>query len=305
MELRQVQYFLGVARAGTFSRAADELHVAKSALSKQIKLLEDELGAELLLRGPGRREVELTAAGEAFLADAVTIVAAMGHGRERVRDLGGITRGRASVVIAYGWDAWPGWQAMVTEFRRQHSALSLKVSQGESVREMLATVGSGDNDLAIMADTVVPEMPGLRIEVLHAEPVFVVLPPGHPVAMREQVTLAELRDERWVAGPLERSLIERVAAAAGFAPILDDDAPTAAMVRELVLAGTGISICGRSETEFYAPSTAIPLAPEITASIFIAYRSAYRKAATRAVRDFLRACFGWSRDGDVPAAAVE
>lgn len=112
MELRQVQYFLGVARAGTFSRAADELHVAKSALSKQIKLLEDELGADLLLRGPGRREVELTPAGEAFLADAVTIVAAMGHGRERVRDLSGITRGRASVTVALGWDAWPGWREM-------------------------------------------------------------------------------------------------------------------------------------------------------------------------------------------------
>lgn len=73
------------------------------------------------------------------------------------------------------------------------------------------------------------------------------------------------------------------------------------MLRELVLAGVGIAVCGRSETGFYAPAASIPLAPELTASIFIAYRSAYRTAATRAVRDYLRACFGWTPDGGVGA----
>jgi DNA-binding transcriptional LysR family regulator len=305
VELRQVQYFLGVARAGTFSRAAEDLHVAKSALSKQIKLLEVELGAELLLRGPGRREVELTAAGEAFLADAVTIVAAMGHGRERVRDLSGIARGRASVIIAPGWDAWPGWQEMVTEFRRRHPELSLSVTQGGLIGDMLTAIGAGDGDLAVMADTEVPERPGLRVEVLHAEPVFVILPPGHRLAARDHIGLGELTDERWVLPPIERSLVTRLAGAEGFSPIIEDDAPSAAMVRELVLAGTGVAICGRSETEFYAPATSVLLEPEVTASVFIAYRSAYRTAATRAVRDYLRACFGWTRDADVPAAAVE
>jgi DNA-binding transcriptional LysR family regulator len=138
VELRQVQYFLGVARAGTFGRAADEMHVAKSALSRQIKLLEDELGAELLLRGPGRREVELTPAGKAFLDDAVTIVSAMGHGREVVRELSGVTRGRVSVMVANGWDAWPAWPDMIGEFRRQYPALSVKITQGGSIRDMLA-----------------------------------------------------------------------------------------------------------------------------------------------------------------------
>src|SRR5262245_10427057 len=116
MELRQVQYFLGVVQAGTFGGAADDLHVAKAALSRQIKLLEDELGAELLLRGGGRREVELSEAGEAFLAEAVTIVEAMDQGRERVRGPSGEARGRVTVVVTQGWDAWPGWAEIVAEF---------------------------------------------------------------------------------------------------------------------------------------------------------------------------------------------
>src|SRR3954453_19228254 len=139
MELRQVEYFLGIARAGTFGRAADELHVAKSALSKQIKLLEDELGADLLLRGPGRREVELTPAGEAFLEGAGTIVDAMGHGGAPVRALSGPVRGQVRVVVAQGWDAWPGWSDMVVEFNRPHPELTGKMTQADSTARILGT----------------------------------------------------------------------------------------------------------------------------------------------------------------------
>jgi DNA-binding transcriptional LysR family regulator len=302
VELRQVQYFLGVARAGTFGRAADELHIAKSALSKQIKLLEDELGAELLLRGPGRREVELTPAGEAFLEDAVTIVAAMGHGREVVRELSGITQGQVKVMIAKGWDAWPAWPEMISEFRRQYPALTVKIDEGPSIRDMLTLVGSGDADIVVAADTDVPSVPGVRIDVLHSEPMHLVVPPGHRFAGRETVAFADARDERWILPPIERSIVTRLAAAAGFEPIADDDAPNSAMVRTLVLTGAGIGVCGESEAPFYEPAGTPRVDPEITASIFIAYRTAYRTAATRATRDYLRACFGWTRDAAVAGA---
>ena len=62
MELRQLRYFAAVARRGNFTRAAEELHLAQSALSQQVRRLERELGVELLLRTT--RRVELTDAGE-------------------------------------------------------------------------------------------------------------------------------------------------------------------------------------------------------------------------------------------------
>jgi DNA-binding transcriptional LysR family regulator len=289
MELRQVEYFLGVARAGTFGRAADQLHVAKSALSKQIKLLEDELGADLLLRGPGRREVELTEAGEAFLEEAVTIVEAMGHGRDRVRALGGHVR----LVIAQGWDAWPGWQDMLVAFRGQHPELAVRITQADSIDRILTTIASGDADLAVLADLEVPEPPGLRVEVLAEEPLYVVAPPSHPLAGRANVGLAELRDEQWVLPPIEHALLDRAAATHGFRPLLATDAPTPAMVRSLVLAGAGVGVCGRSERAFYEPAVALEIVdPPLTGSVMLAYRAAYRSAATRAARDFLRSCFG-------------
>jgi LysR family transcriptional regulator, transcription activator of glutamate synthase operon len=294
MELRQVQYFLGVAQAGTFGRAADDLHVAKSALSKQIKLLEDELGAELLHRGGGRREVELTEAGEAFLTEAVTIVEAMDQGRERVRGLSGTTRGRVNVVIAQGWDAWPGWAEMIAEFRRRHPALVTTITQTDSVEAIVGAVASGAADLGVAADSAVPEAPGVAIDVLHSEPLHIAVAPGHALAGRDRVALAELRDESWLLPPIEHSIVTRVAEDAGFAPRVEGAGPTPALVRSLVLDGAGICVLGRSETGFYAPAATLELVePEVTISVFSAYRRAYRTPSTRAARDFLRECFGW------------
>ena len=113
------------------------------------------------------------------------------------------------------------------------------------------------------------------------------------------MTLDELRDERWVLGPIEHALLTRVAAEHGFAPVVDDTAPTPTMVRSLVNAGTGIGICGASEGGFYSPAATLELVdPGIEVSVALAYRSAYRTAATRAARDFLRACFGLGRSDE-------
>jgi len=293
VELRQIQYFLQVARAGTFSRAADELYVAKSVLSKQIKLLEEELGAQLVLRGNGRREAELTAAGEAFLPEAVTIVEAMEHGRQAVQELAGDAKGHAKVVITQGWDSWPGWDAILNGFRERHPEMATSIAQKTSIEELLAAVSAGEADLAVAGEVEVPVTPGLRIEVLHSEPLVVGLPPGHPLGGRSQVTLSELREERWLLQPIERALMTRAAAERGMTLRVDSTVPTPTMLLSLLHSGAGVTVFGRSEAAFYEPATAAELVePELTASIFIAYREAYTTAAARAVRDYLRESFG-------------
>jgi DNA-binding transcriptional LysR family regulator len=170
----------------------------------------------------------------------------------------------------------------------------VKVAQGESLDAITGALLSGSADLAIAADTDLPAAAGLTVEVLTAERLCVVVPPDHPLAGAAEVELGDLRDERWVLPPIERALLTRLAAQhAGFEPIIEDDAPTPALVRSLLLGGAGIGVCGPSEAGFYEPAVALALTgPEVMISIFMAYRSNYRSHGTRAVRDYMRGIFG-------------
>lgn len=85
MELRQLRYFLGVTAAGSFGRAASQLHIAQPALSRQIKALEEEFGVELLFRNA--RGVQVTEAGERFRALAEAMVRSIENMRLEVSNL--------------------------------------------------------------------------------------------------------------------------------------------------------------------------------------------------------------------------
>ena len=289
MEIRQVEYFLGVVRAGSFGKAADDLHVAKSALSRQVKLLETELGAELLVRTPGQ-ELRLTAAGEAFKTEAVEIVSAVDQARASVTALAG-PGGRVDTVVGQGWETYPIWMYLVTEFRKAHPDVQLNVSEGRTTDAMLELVGSRDVDVAITSVSEVPEVSGLTIDVLHTEPVVVALPPDHPLAGKGTLELGQLREESWLLPPLAREFMAEVGASVGFEPRIDVGVASFTMARSLVLAGEGISILSESEREFYRPAAIAELTPPVPVSIVVAYRSGNRNGAVRVAREFLEAQF--------------
>jgi DNA-binding transcriptional LysR family regulator len=292
VELRQIRSFVAVAGAGSFGRAADELHVAKSALSKHVKLLEAELGAQLFVRGGGRRTVVLTEAGDAFLPEAVTIVKAAEEGKAQVRALSSGRGGRATLLCTPGWEAWPGWEHVLAEFRRLHSGISVSIGQGASAAAIADALAAGTADIGIVADLDVPEGPGLAVDVLHREALCVVLPPKHRLAEATHVSLADLRAENWLLPPVERQILTRLLTADGFAPQVEIEAPTPAMVRAMVIAGEGIGILGASERPFYAPAATPEITPQVQYAISLLSRAGHRGQATRAVRDFLRTQFG-------------
>ena len=95
MEIRQLVYVEAVARHRHFTRAAEELHVAQSALSQQIRRLEAELGTELFERTS--RRVAPTEAGEAVAARARRVVAELGSVRDEIDQLRGLVRGRIAI----------------------------------------------------------------------------------------------------------------------------------------------------------------------------------------------------------------
>src|SRR5687767_12555895 len=96
-DLRRLRYFVKVAETGSLTRAAAALHVAQPALSQQIRVLEDELGVQLLARGP--RGVTLTEAGQRLLAESRRIFDGIKVGVERVK---GGPEPEGQVVIGVG-----------------------------------------------------------------------------------------------------------------------------------------------------------------------------------------------------------
>jgi LysR family transcriptional regulator, transcription activator of glutamate synthase operon len=290
VEIRQVEYFLGVVRAGSFGKAADDLHVAKSALSRQVKLLETELGAELLVRTPGQ-ELKLTPAGEAFKTEAVEIVAAVDQARTSVAALAGSDSGQVDVIVGQGWETYPIWMYLMTEFKKTHPGVLLNVSEERTTARMFELVGSREFDVALTSVSEVPEVPGLTIDVLSTESVVVALPPDHRLAGQDAVKLEQLREESWLLPPLAREFMAEVAALVGFEPRIDLGVASFTMARSLVLAGEGVSILAESEREFYRPAALAAITPTLPVSIVVAYRTANRNGAVRVARDFLRAQF--------------
>ena len=92
VQLQQLSYFVAVARARNFTRAAERVGVAQPSLSKQVRVLENSLGTPLFVRQPGG--IELTSAGEALLPHAERILIDVESARRAVHEVAGLRRGR-------------------------------------------------------------------------------------------------------------------------------------------------------------------------------------------------------------------
>ncbi|MEU8660408.1 LysR family transcriptional regulator [Actinoplanes philippinensis] len=185
LELRLVRYFTVVAAHQNFGRAAADLHVAQPALSRQIQRLEKRLGARLLDRGP--QGTRLTAAGEAFLPRAQSLLHAARQAELAVRDQAETER----ITLGYVEDLVI--TAAVRELRRRHPHaeittrhLSCRDVGALSDKRVDALIGRAPLPLA--ADEVLTTP-------LYEEPRMVVVPHGHPWAGRASVTSAELAGE--------------------------------------------------------------------------------------------------------------
>ena len=168
MDLRKLLYFATIAECASFTKASEKLCVAQSALSRQIKLLEDELEVELFVRTS--RSVELSGAGEALLDHAYGLI----HGFERAKsDIRERRSGpTGTVVIGVPPSLGPAvMPEVVKRIQDEFPQVSLKIREGTSVvlEEWLTR---GRIDLALLGH--IPTSPGLRAELLVEEQVGLI-----------------------------------------------------------------------------------------------------------------------------------
>ncbi|MVU76218.1 LysR family transcriptional regulator [Nocardia sp. ET3-3] len=190
MQLQQLSYFLAVARAQHFTRAADTLGVAQPSLSKQIRVLETELGAELFSRARGN--ITLTPAGEALLPLATRILADVDSARLEVQELAGLRRGRVRLGATPSLCS----SLLADALRRYHDAypgIRLLVEEGGS-RDLVRQLTRGELDLALVIlpladDTPLATTPILREDLMVAARIDDTSLPDRP-----HLRITDLRD---------------------------------------------------------------------------------------------------------------
>lgn len=285
MELRQLRYLEAVARHRHFTRAADELHVAQSALSAQVQKLERELGVELLRRTT--RSVELTEAGELALARARGALAETDALRGEIDDLLGLARGTVSIgaLIAAGEIDVP---MLLQRFNRIHPGIEIVFREG-TAEDMFSHMARGELDAAFTLESATPPPEFERLQISEEE-LVVAMSRRHALAGERPIAITELQDEPLIAfrkGSAARHAMDAALGAAGVTPSIRLEGSDLGLIRALAARGFGVAVLPRSFAELPGqPLSVRPLDPAVSLPVTLLWRKAPSPAA-RAFVDFV------------------
>jgi LysR family hca operon transcriptional activator len=193
LELRHLRYFVAVAEAGSLTVAAEQrLHTAQPSLSRQIRDLEYEVGAALLVRTV--RGIELTAAGRAFLEHARL---ALGQAQAAI-DAARRAAQPAKPSFALGFLTGQELEWMPEAMRILRNELpNIEITVSSQTSPELADgLARGRLDLAFMRAE--PEMPALDYKIVTQEPIVVVMPSDHRLAARKTIGIEDLAAETFL-----------------------------------------------------------------------------------------------------------
>lgn len=198
MDVRQLKYFVAVANTRNFTRAAEQLHIAQPPLSRQIQLLEEELGVQLLLRNS--RPVRLTEAGRMFYEQAVQIINRMDQLKTTTRQLGQTHRQTLSIGFVAS-TLYGGLPLLVRQLRQLYPELDVQLVEMPSMQQVTA-LKTGRIDLGFgrirSTDT------GVTRTVLREERLVLAVPPDAPLAAdTAPVSLQALHGEKLIVYPKE------------------------------------------------------------------------------------------------------
>jgi DNA-binding transcriptional LysR family regulator len=287
VELRQLRSVEAVARHRHFTRAAEELHIAQSALSHQIRRLEEELGTPLFERTS--RRVTPTEAGGAIAARARRVLAEVDAGRAEVDELRGVLRGRVWIgaLLPAGDLDVPG---LLARFSRAHPGIEVGLREGTAA-DMLDYLATDELDAAFCL--LAGEPPGdLAAERLsHDEVVAVFAPDRAPSTSR--VTVEDLAQRAIVAtrhGSAITSVLERRFADTGRPLRLALESGDPFLLRALAARGFATAILPRSLTALEGPDVEVrSLDPAMHLPVALLWRRERNAPpAARAFIDFVR-----------------
>jgi DNA-binding transcriptional LysR family regulator len=242
LDPRRLLTFRAVAHHGSFSRAAEALALTQPAVSQQVAGLERQLGTRLLDRAGGGGTVGLTEAGATLLVHADAIAGRLALAERQLGEQLEDERQRLRVG-AFSSAIGTLVPAAVARLRAGDPGLVVDASEGASPA-LAERVGRGELHAAVcFQDDALPrrEHEGTERHDLGEEPLLAALPPGHRLAGRRSLRLAELGGEIWTA-PSTDGLVHRACVRAGFEPRISYLTVDPLAIRGVVAGGLAVSL---------------------------------------------------------------
>jgi DNA-binding transcriptional LysR family regulator len=239
MDLRQLEIIRAIADTGSFTAAGEKLRVSQSAISRQVLLLEAELG-EAVFHRIGRR-IRITPAGESLLQlshrvfqDVQDTVSAISETQASLRGTMRLVGGMTVCLYVF--------PALLAEMRRTHPSLDLKVTVGSADRS-IAMLRSGAGDLGLV--TLPVESADLVSVPVLQEELLLTTYPAHPLAKKRQILPADLDKQSYIlfeTGSVTRRLVDEFFTRERIEPDIVMETENVEIIKAMVRYGIGISI---------------------------------------------------------------
>ena len=239
MDLRQLEIVRTVAEKGSFTAAARALNVSQSAVSRQVLLLEEELGEPVFLRLG--RKVRLTTPGQSLFDLSRRVLTDITDTTAGIRDqqqapAGTLQLGGGMTVCLHVFPA------LLKEFRKRQPRIDVKLTTGPTA-QLLERLRSGALDIGLLTLPVegadLTQVPVMREELL------LVMPPSHKLAGRRKVTPADLVNQSWVLferGSSTRRVIDGMFEAHGIRPRVVLETENVEILKAFTMIGLGLTI---------------------------------------------------------------
>jgi DNA-binding transcriptional LysR family regulator len=249
LDVKQLRVLKAVAEHGSFSAAAEALSYTQPAISQQVAALERQAGTVLVDRTS--RGVRLTEAGQALVDHAEVVLARLAAAEAELEAIAGVRGGRVRLASfpTAGASLLPPAVALFTE-RHPEVELTFVEREPEEAAQMLRAT---ELEVALVFDfgdaderEIERVYEGLELHHLIDDPLYLALPPGHPMARRARVRLGDFADEIWIQESANNSwccgLHRSACESAGFVPKIGFQSDDYNVVQGLVAAGVGISL---------------------------------------------------------------
>lgn len=273
MELRQICYFVVLAEELHFGRAAERIPIAQSALSQQIRNLEEELGSRLFDRDT--HMVALTETGDVFLKQALNILAAlreaeMAVARTETGDYGKLNIGFVEAAL---WEVIP---SLIRSFKEKFPHVEIRPHQMNSLSQIDAL---HQNEIQVGIVGTASLRSDLNYRLLRNEPYFAALPFDHPFAKRQKIQITDLTKENFVvirreSGTFYYDQFIQTCMANGFSPNIVLTADRMQALLAFVASDIGIALIHESAKMIRSDLCYLPIEGKIPEpySLFIAWK---------------------------------